>query len=161
MNTNRLTQERLKELLEYNSETGIFAWKRLYGLHKKSDRTAGCIKGNGYVVIRIDDVLYHAHRLAWLWEYGAWPKKNIDHINGIRSDNHIANLRDVSVRENGQNMLKHRLLGMKVLGATLAPNGKWRSRKRIDGKVAYLGTFATMEEAHAAYLAAGEGTVKS
>ena len=91
-----ITQEELKELLDYNPETGLFTWNVYNNIKNKT--TAGTFN-DGYIQIKIKQKIYQAHRLAWLYVYGEWPKGQIDHINGIRDDNRIENLRDVTNRE--------------------------------------------------------------
>lgn len=100
-----LTQEQLKEILHYDPSTGVFIWKKtsspyanlLVGLE------AGCIGSRGYREIRIAQKLYHAHRLAWLYNFGEFPKGIIDHKNQDKLDNRLSNLRVVSHSENRQN----------------------------------------------------------
>jgi len=101
---NMITVERLKELLNYNETTGAFTWK----VTPKSYRVAvgdvaGGVHSKGYIHIKIDGVTRFAHRLAWLYVFGSLPKQQIDHINRIKTDNRISNLRDVSATENNRN----------------------------------------------------------
>jgi len=77
-----ITQAGLKELLNYNPETGDFAWV-------KSKKPAGGISSYGYRRIIIDGKEHKAHRLAWLYTHGVFPEDQIDHINGVRHDNRI------------------------------------------------------------------------
>lgn len=97
-----LTQERLKEFLEYNPETGIFRW-----IKKTNGR--GVLGGeagtdhSGYRMIGVSGQRYLAHRLAWLYIYGEMPGGEVDHINHDRSDNRIKNLRAVSHKINSRN----------------------------------------------------------
>lgn len=97
-----ITQEELKEYLHYDPLTGDFNWtigKR--GL--KVNSKAGSMNDQGYVIIRINNIRYRAHRLAWLYVYGHFPINEIDHINGVRSDNRIENLRDaIAARKNAE-----------------------------------------------------------
>ena len=91
-----LTAKQLRAVLDYEPETGMFIWRaRKKGAHLNSwaGLRAGAKRDLGYIVIRIDYRLYRAHRLAWLYVHGRWPKGEIDHINGDPSDNRIANLR--------------------------------------------------------------------
>jgi hypothetical protein len=78
------------ELLEYNPESGIFTWR---GTNRRG-RVAGCRASDGYVKIAVDRRQYLAHCLAWLYVHGKWPHY-VEHINGIRHDDRIANLRNV------------------------------------------------------------------
>ena len=147
----KLTHKRLKSILDYNPNTGMFKWKVL---PKKSTRNkigcyAGCLNINdGYVVIVINGKTYRAHRLAWFYFYGNWPKRQVDHIDMDKQNNSIKNLRDVTARTNkSNNKLRQegRLLG------TSRHDGKWQARIYINPKDVHLGTFNTELEAHEAY----------
>jgi hypothetical protein len=96
-----LTQERLKELLSYDPGTGVFHWIARNGAAAGSYTIRGNKKE--YLRISIDGKRYQAHRLAWLYAYGEWPKDQIDHINQNGIDNSIANLREVTSKENYKN----------------------------------------------------------
>jgi len=154
----KLTQSRLKELLHYDPQTGQFTWIKNHG---KSIR-AGTPADNrhpthGYIRVRVDDVLYAAHRLAWFYMKGEWPRGEIDHRNGIRDDNRWKNLRDGSHGQNQQNRRrtnKNNLSGG-LLGVTRPKNCiRFQAKIVVDGKERYIGSFPTPEEAHAAYLKA-------
>lgn len=86
-----LTVERLRELLDYDPETGVFRWKEPRRKCRVGE-VAGSLRKDGYVKIQVDGRFYQAHRLAWLCVYGVWPSA-IDHIDGNRANNAIANLR--------------------------------------------------------------------
>jgi hypothetical protein len=152
--TSILTVQRLREALRYEPDTGDFFW-----IAKTSKRTvvgtqAGHLQRMGYVHITVDKERYCAHRLAWLYVYGVWPEKFIDHINGIRSDNRIHNLRDVTGSVNQQN--QRRCQKSSTIGTLgVSPHhGKFQARIRLNYKITYLGRFDTPELAHAAYLEA-------
>jgi hypothetical protein len=141
--------EQINKILDYNPETGIFTWKVTRG-RAKIGSVAGNITTQGYVEIRINRISYKAHRLAWLMTYNEFPKVGIDHINGIRNDNQISNLRIATKRENGQNLHIHRngrLVGTSYYKST----GRWRANVSAKGRVIHLGYFSTEELAHAAY----------
>jgi hypothetical protein len=151
-----LTAQRLRELLHYDPETGEFLW-RTTGKGRRQDCRAGTIESpRGYVFINIDGRIWRSHRLAWLYVHGEWPKQQIDHINGNKTDNRIANLRDVSSGENTQNRsapLSNNKSGF--LGVTWKKTlGRWVANICHCGTPQYLGAFDTPEEASAAYLAA-------
>lgn len=142
--------EQVKELLDYNPETGIFTWKTNVSKNVKVGSVAGTLS-SGYIRIRIHGKGYYAHRLAWLLTYGTLPKDQIDHINGIRTDNRICNLRDVSIRQNNQNTIKHR--NGKLIGTWYnAGMRKWQAGIKVDGKSIHLGYFPDMESGSAAYM---------
>ena len=141
-----LTQERLKELISYDPETGVFIW--VAGAIKKG-RAAGWVE-NGYVKITINGKNYKAHRLAWLWEKGAFPSSEIDHKNGIRADNRIENLRECSRQENQWNTSAYKNNKTGFKGVSEQQSG-WRATIRIGGKQVYLGEFASAIEAGKAY----------
>ena len=151
-----LTAQRLRELLHYTPDTGIFTWRRT-GKGINLDRSAGCLDGRGYLAIMIDGGMFRGHRLAWLYANGAWPIAEIDHINGTRSDNRIANLREATTGQNRQN--QRQAMGhnnsSRLLGTSWNPvRGKWQASIRFDGRAHFLGRFETVELAHAAYLIA-------
>lgn len=148
-----LTQKRLRDLLEYDPETGRMIWRVSLRGPAKLGSPAGVIDRNGYHVIRIAGVQYKAHRLAWLYVHGEWPPTLIDHSNGDKTDNRIANLRMCTSTQNQWNKKgspSARNGGLK--GASKRTNGSWRSRITVDGKSIHLGTFGTAHEAHTAYV---------
>ena len=148
-----LTAEQVRELLDYNPETGRFTWRIAPRGHKAGSQ-AGCTDSYGYVVIRTAGAGHKAHRLAWLIAYGEWPDDQVDHINGDRSDNRIANLRSLTNQGNQQNRrTAHRGIRSGLLGVS-PKRGKWRAQIKVDGKKRHLGLFDTPEAAHAAYLEA-------
>jgi hypothetical protein len=148
---------RVRELLNYDPETGIFTRKvRTAQRHQVGDRadflvTSGGAKG--YYRLTFDSQRFLAHRVAWLYINGAWPEFDIDHKNGRKHDNRICNLRDIPNRINRQNIQGPRSdnKASGVLGVTLH-QGRWRSRIQIDGKAVELGSFDTKDGAHEAYL---------
>ena len=155
-NKTNITQEVVRSCFVYNAETGIFTWKikRSKGKISVGDVAGHVCKKKGYVHIRLDGFLYLAHRLAWLYVFGVWPAGEVDHINSIRSDNRIKNLRDVSHSINQQNVKfpqKNNTSGF--LGVT-RKRKKWSASIQHGDKHISLGVFDKPEDAHAAYLLA-------
>lgn len=150
-----LTQEILREHLDYNPETGVFIRKKS-GWKKCIGKVAGTTDTSGHLQIKIDGRLYLAHRLAWLWVYGEWPELGIDHRDGNKQHNAIGNLRKATQLQNMQNQFHpHQGRSTTLLGAHWQKKeGKWRAQIRADGRNVYLGSFDTDVEAHAAYMAA-------
>lgn len=145
----------LKELFNFNPIDGIFTYKTKRSNKLPIGAVAGCISKKGYMVCMIDQKQYQGHRLAWLYHYGVFPKSHIDHINGIRSDNRIENLREASQAENCQNLKKSRGASG-FLGVTIDSHRKnrWKSSIKLNGKQTHLGWYKTPEEAHQAYIKA-------
>lgn len=150
-NIMNLTCERLKRLLDYNPETGVFRWKVGRGPKRVGD-VAGCLD-NGYVYICIDGHNYLAHRLAWLYQFGFIGEDHIDHSNLKRDDNRISNLRLANHSKNRANSAKQPNNTSGFKGVVKKAN-RWRAQITCNNKTRYLGSFATPTEAHAAYLAA-------
>ena len=142
--------------LDYDPETGIFTWKSSNRFRVKG-ADAGSKSERGYISIGIRGKIYKAHRLAWLFVHGVWPTGQIDHIDRDKSNNRIANLRDVGQSINQENRIDPRAdneLG--VVGVSLWSDGRpgFKAQIKVRGKVLYLGTFQTVEEANAAYIEA-------
>lgn len=104
MNKNKLTQEKLKQLLHYDSETGVFRWRISPGRRVRAGDVAGSLNKEGYRYVQINRKLYRASRLAWLYVEGYFPENDIDHIDRIRNNDSWTNLRHVSHRCNMRNM---------------------------------------------------------
>lgn len=150
-----LTAERLRELLDYDAESGELRWRRWKNGVRRG-RAAGCYcKRRNCIIIGIEKRIYLAHRLAWLWVHGSWPAEQIDHINGNSADNRLINLRDVPRSVNMQNRrkpAKHNRSG--VLGVRQRENGRWSAELRVNRRSIHLGRFNTKQDAYAAYLEA-------
>ena len=151
-----LTDQRLREVLAYDLTTGVFTWRRnVY--RAKAGQKAGHKRPDNYCAITINQRQYRAHRLAWLYVYGEWPRSELDHINGDPADNRIANLRLATRSANSANTRKKCSSRNALKGVSFEKRGgRYRAQIRIQGKNTYLGTYDTEEEAHAAYMAAAE-----
>lgn len=145
---------RLRELLHYDAETGVFTWLVNRG-PARIGAIAGSKTGHGYIVISIDCQRYYAHRLAWLYVFEEWPEDQIDHKNGNGCDNRIANIRECTNAQNCQNLGVHRSNTSGLTGVRWDQSrSKWAAQIRKGGKIIPLGRFNTKEAAYQAYLAA-------
>jgi hypothetical protein len=153
MTTEILTQTRLKELLHYDQETGLFTRLASHKNGLAAGTLAGTKQNNRkpYLVIRIDRRLYLCHRLAVLYITGAFPAELVDHINGDGFDNRWRNLRLVSNVQNLQASLrtpKHNTSGFKGVAER---QGRFIAGISVDGRRKHIGTFNSAAAAHAAY----------
>lgn len=159
-----LTHQRLLEAVRYDPHTGKFWWMIPGcgpggGGCRGVGRPAGRCSKAGYVRLSIDGVRYRAHRLAWYYMTGAWPTQQIDHKNGIRSDNRWENLREATQQQNSANMMRPRPPSGTPKGVFRYHNPKtgtvrYRAHIMVDGRSIYLGTFLDQDEAAAAYRSA-------
>ncbi len=137
----------IEDVLSYDPETGIIKWK-INKSRARAGEVAGCLSKNGYLVagVRLNrgvtGKLYYVHRLAWYLHYGKWPNLFIDHINGDKTDNRIANLREVTRSQNGHNRgpNKNNQSGYKGVSWVKATQ-RWTARLTVDRNVVVLGEF--------------------
>ncbi len=152
----RVSNERLRYVLNYDSSTGVFTWNVRSGPRIRVGMVAGSIQKRGSINIIIDKVAYSAHRLAWQYIHGKWPEFQIDHKNLNRSDNRIDNLRQATRSQNIANrrVLPSNQLGIKGVGISsrsVRKPQRYRARIRINGTLIHLGYFSTPGLAHDAY----------
>lgn len=139
--------EELKKLLTYDPGTGKFYWVEKRG-GIEAGAEAGHGHGLGYIYIRINKVAYLAHRLAWFYVTGEWPKHQIDHVNKMRGDNRYENLRDATRSENCVNRVPRRGSKSGVTGVGWDNrSGKWMAYVERNKKRVNLGKFAGLPEA--------------
>lgn len=149
-----ISQERLKQLLDYDQLTGNFSWREGRG-GKNAGDAAGC-KKRTYTVVSVDDKVYRAHHLAWLYMTGEWPSPFVDHKDLNKHNNAWENLRLATKSQNMANvgLIKSNRSGFKGVSRYRAGEayGKpWQACIGKDGKSIHLGHFETAELAHAAY----------
>jgi len=143
----QLTQSRLKELLHYDPETGVFKWNVSRG-RSIPGSIAGYKRENGYIRIIIDYKKYYASRLAFFYMEGYFPEYDIDHLNRIRWDNRWGNLRHVNRRCNSRNRSISSLNTSGVTGVQwYSLDKRWVSKITIKGKTLYLGMSKNFKEA--------------
>lgn len=142
-----LTQDRLKELLEYDPATGDFVWKVSRG-SRKSGSVAGYLRTEGYRALKVDRTLYYSHRLAFLFMEGSFPPAFVDHINHKEADNSWANLRHATNKENNRHKAMQSNNTSGIPGVYWhKQSGKWIAQIKVDGKDIYLGSTHDKEEA--------------
>jgi hypothetical protein len=156
--TNDITAERLRELLHYDPDTGWFTWlvsRGRWGGINADARAGGLDSNSGYRRIRINGKLHYEHRLVWLWRHGAMPTHRIDHINNVRDDNRLSNLREATHVQNLANV------GLSVNNTSghkgvywAKRDQRWRAQIGDNYKLVSLGGFVNLEDAAAAYRAA-------
>jgi hypothetical protein len=147
-----LTRKRLKEVLRYEPDSGLFVWIVRISKKIKKGQTAGSLGDRGYLKIKIDGSIYYAHRLAWLYMTGLWPTKLVDHKDGDKGNNRWNNLRNATKSINAQNQKKAcRNNTTGFLGVSPAGR-KFKAQICLDGNLKYIGSFPTPHLAYSAYL---------
>ena len=147
MTESEITAEELRRILSYDPETGVFRWRVKTCLKVRVGNVAGSLNDSGYILIRCGK-RYRAHRLAWLYVYGNWPDKLIDHINGDRKDNRITNLRVVSDTENAINKCRQSNNTSGYTGVHWdRRRKKWSAHIKINKKKKTIGRFDSLQEA--------------
>lgn len=149
-----LTAARLRDLLAYDPETGSLTRLTTNNRGQNIGDPAGSIHHSGYMEVMVDRKNYRYHRVVWLHVHGTWPAGDIDHINGVKTDNRIANLRDVPEQINMQNekrVRKNNASGFMGVHWR-ADRQRWVATVKVNGRAKRLGSFKTPEEAEFAYL---------
>jgi hypothetical protein len=149
-----LTAERLREVVDYDPETGVFCWRVSRGT-RKAGSVAGHVKQKGYRTIRVDWRAYEAHRLAWLYVHGEFPATFLDHIDRVKDNNRLANLREATFQQNFGNtgLRADNKTGLK--GVHYCTRGKsFVAQITIGRRRKHIGHFKSADDAYAAYCAA-------
>lgn len=142
-----LAAERLRELLDYDPETGVFQRKVSTRNGKSTLSVVGYRSAGGYLMVGIDGGRYYLHRLAFYWMEGRWPPEAVDHVNGALADNRWANLRKASTSQNASNSSR-KIGGLK--GVFFHRNA-YRAQVCHNKKIKHIGSFKTELSAHLAY----------
>ncbi|WJM80435.1 HNH endonuclease [Pectobacterium brasiliense] len=153
----------LRDCFSYNPCTGVITWLPRPRIHFATERVfktwhsrfcgkvAGGVNCKGYIEIGIQGRLMKAHRVAWAMSYGEYPSGDIDHINGVRSDNRLDNLRDVDRKANCRNRARHKNNTSGINGVRWSNReNRWAAEIYIDGKQRHLGYYANIIDATAA-----------
>ena len=154
MKAQKITHAEAHQNFAYDKTTGCFTWLIKTAAQVNIGDQAGTLHYAGYVFIQLTGQRFLAHRLAWFYVHGVWPVGQIDHINGIRHDNRIENLRDVCPATNAQNRKsaqKNSKTG--IIGVSKRGNG-FVANIGVRRKLIYLGFFPTVDAASLAYQAA-------
>lgn len=147
-----ISRKRLRSVLSYDPETGEFVWLKKISKKVVVGKVAGGVNVGGYIVIGIDGQPTYAHRLAWLYMTGKWPKQ-LDHADGDRQNNRFSNLREAN---HAENIMNAKLFATNVSGfkgvSWHRGAGKWQASIGLGGKSVYLGLHDTPQDAAAAYI---------
>lgn len=152
--------EHLNSLFTYDPMIGLLRSRSAYGRHGKfpAGTEVGWIDpGKGYRKVQIGHRAFLVHRIAWAISFGAWSQFELDHINGLRIDNRLANLREVTRQQNSWNQGLRKTSTTGLTGVVKRRgSGNWGAYIRINGRTKWLGTFSTAEAAHEAYRQAAQ-----
>lgn len=152
----------LQERLDYNPLTGVLTWRyrstapgfdaracKIWNTRYAGTRAGSIDPLDGYRLISIENLRFKEHRVIWCLMTGEWPD-NVDHDNGVRSDNRWVNLLDKTKAENNKNLARSRHNTSGIAGVAQRKNGKWWAYVSENNRTVYLGIFATQAEAVAA-----------
>ena len=155
---------KIKDRLTYDPESGDLTWLKIeekdrhdksYNTKNEGNRAGYLHKESGYYYVGVAGKALRLHRVAWFLHYGVWPKQGLDHINRVRSDNKITNLRDVSRKENQRNLSKANNNNSGVTGVCMRKdNGRWKAQIQVDGRSIHLGYFENIKDAIEARISA-------
>lgn len=144
--------DELRMMFSYDPDTGLLSWNRDYGIYIRAGDKAGCVKVDGYGYVAYKRDRFMSHRICWALHYGCWPNGPIDHINMVKSDNRISNLRLASVAENNRNRTKQRNNTTGFKGVSFyKQTKKYVAKICFNKKTRTLGYFDTAIEASIAY----------
>lgn len=143
--------ETVREMFDYDPQTGHLLHRRARGRARPGSR-AGSLKPTGYRVVNVKGRWFQSARVVWIHQHGCWPTNQIDHINHVRDDDRLENLRDVTAQQNVHNLgttRKNSLSGVPGV-CWNARSSRWYATIYLSGKAIFLGSFKSFEEAVAA-----------
>ncbi len=146
-----ITIERLREILHYDPEAGTFTWLKSNSTKGLIGKRAGYVDAHqGYRRVNLGGKCYREQRLAWFYMKGEWPIGDVDHIDGNKSDNRWINLRQATRSQNmcNKGVRCDSKSGLKGISSS---KKRWTASIQVNGKLIYLGSCATPEEAHRLY----------
>lgn len=146
MTAQRISQKRLKELFNYNPDTGVFVWKQRRAGNATKGSVAGSTDKRGYIRMCIDYKYSTAHRLAWLYMTGSFPENEIDHIDQDKGNNSFSNLREVTRQENAKNIPMSKNNNSGTTGVHWYLN-RWVVTIYVKGKRIYGGRHTSLHKA--------------
>jgi hypothetical protein len=142
---------KLTDYIQYDPDTGVFTYKQPWKGKRVGDKV-GFVTPQGYVVVTFNGEKYLAHRLAWYLTYGQWPKQPLDHINQVKDDNRLCNLRECTHQENAWNRKKQSNNKSGIKGVSWnEKNQRWVAQIKDHGVPVYLGSFKNKVDAGFAY----------
>lgn len=146
---------KLENEVSYDPEKGVFQWVRFGRGRRKTQ--IGNLNTDGYVRLRVNGVNYPAHKVAWYLFYQEWPQKEIDHIDGVRSNNKISNLRLATRSQNCYNKTSSRNSTSKYKGVSWdSSRNKWITSISVNGRTKHLGRYDSEEEAYQNFVEAAK-----
>ena len=153
-----LTLARVRELFDYDPETGVLVRRITTSNRAPKGTVAGRRNGNGYLRVMIDGYTDYVHRVVWFHFYGEWPEFEMDHIDGNGMNNRISNLRCATHAQNSQNLSTRNTNKSGMIGVSWSKlHSKWEAYINVNYKKKYLGLFDDLKAAGEAYLAAKQG----
>lgn len=148
MTVKRIDVDRLREVLAYEPDSGTFTWRLSLSPRCRVGGVAGSKQSDGYVVVRLDRVLYKAHRLAYAYAHGNMPEElQIDHVNGDKADNRLVNLRAVTQSQNQQNQRQKRADNTTGVRGVSRYGSKYRAEIVVNGERKIFGVCETLNDA--------------
>ena len=140
-----ITRDLVLEYFDYNKDTGELVWKKSSGQRSRTGEAVGSIESRGYLTVGLFGKRYKVHRIIWIHQYGYEPIQ-IDHINQIKTDNRLNNLREVTHDVNHKNR-PIQINNSSGYSGVHKKKNRWIARIKVNQDRKYLGSFETFEDA--------------